>query len=211
ANPVQLEIRGKTFFERDVTKLAIEVNTEDRFAKLITSNVSIVFKNPSEIKDMDKALTDTGIFQSPHTFEIDPSGLDPGEYEIVINADKTGLSSSVTERKITVTEPTLYESVVTVGLLYSGWLLLKFGGVLLGSILSVVGYRTECPHCHTSTRSTNNACHSCGNLLPKKGVKSQPLITPPISTDTAPMVDESPSTEYQPSSLDDDRPAKDFD
>ncbi|MCE7734785.1 MAG: hypothetical protein GPJ54_07915 [Candidatus Heimdallarchaeota archaeon] len=211
ANPVQLEIRGRSFFESDVTKLAIEVNTEDRFSNLITANVSIAFKDPSKVTDLDKALADTGIFQSPHTFQIDPSGLDPGEYDIVINADKTGLSPSVTERTITVTAPTLYESLVTVGLLYGGWLLLRFSGMILGGLLSVTGYNTECPHCGTSTRSSNNACHSCGNLLPKKGRKSATLVTPPVSSEIKPADVGTPPSEYQPTSMDEDKPSKDFD
>jgi hypothetical protein len=211
ANPVQLEIRGRSFFERDVTKLAIEVNTEDRFSNLITSNVSVAFKEPNKVKDLDEALADTGIFLSPHTFQIDPTGLDSGEYEIVIHAEKSGLSGSVTERRITVTEPTLYDSLVTVGLLYGGWLLLKFGGVFLGGLLSITGYNTECPHCGTSTRSSNNACHSCGNLLPKKGKMAEKLVTPPITSDVPPVVDEPSSSEFHPVSMDEDKPAKDFD
>jgi hypothetical protein len=190
ANPVQVEARGKAFFETSVAMVSLEVATEDRFGQSITANVSLSWADPAGIEyNLD---TELGSHISPYTFELDPAKLPEGEYEVLVRAERFGLGEEVVTRRIIISTPSLYEAAASAILIYGAWILMKVLGLSTGLVTNIFGITKSCPNCSTRTSKKNKACHACGNILPgkriigpsyeaKEGVKTRPKSEDKVS------------------------------
>ncbi len=185
ANPINVEAKTKAFYESSVSKVSMEVSTEDKFRSTLTANVSLSW---AEDYDLDYDLGKLGVHLSPYTFEIDPAQLPEGEYLVNVTANRSGLGQQTVVRRIVIIAPTLYEAIVSALLIYGGYILTKLLSALYGFALSMIGITMECPNCHQTTKKKNNACEHCGNPLPGKSIDNilitSGLNVPGINTQT---------------------------
>ncbi len=169
-----IQITGQTLFQQiefdqKLSTITLEVSVEDSFGKAITADsVSIDW--------VDDSGTDVDIYSeassSPATFSIDPTDLDVGEYEIIIEVEKEGFTRGdepvVIIKTLIVEAPSIWESAAAAVLIFGGFIAGKIIGMIFGIFLSRTKVNISCPNCGQDTKSSQKACSSCGNVLPGK-------------------------------------------
>lgn len=182
ANPVFISIRGKTLFESSISAFDVEVVTQDLFGQTVVASAWLSWVDTSNNEIIN--LKNLGAHFTPYSFSIDPSHLPAGDYKILISAHKDGLttldSPSTVIRTISITSPTLFESIISAFLIYGIYAIGKLTGVGYTAFMKATGKLTECPLCGEYTPANEKACRYCGNLI--KAVDNQ-QITPPVAAD----------------------------